>query len=57
MNLKNTFFTLCLWGWDFVSGAVFFLRENYSSDLFFDVLIIGLFQIYVFTGKTHGEVS
>ena len=25
--------------------------------MFFDVLIVGLFSIYVFTGQTHGEVS
>ena len=25
--------------------------------MFFDVLIVGLFSIYVFTRQTHGEVS
>ena len=27
-----------------------------SGDLFFDVLIIGLFYIYVFMGQAHGEL-
>ena len=31
--------------------------KNYSGDLLFDVLILGLFQIYAFMGQTHGEVS
>ena len=35
----------------------FLFQKNYSSDLFFDVLIIGFFQIYIFMGQTHGEVS
>ena len=34
-----------------------FIKKNYSGDLFFDVLIIGLFYIYVFTSQAHGEVS
>ena len=55
--MKTLFCTLCVWGWRFHLKSVFFFEKNYSGDLFFDVLIIGLFQIYVFMGQTHGEVS
>ena len=43
LNLKNTFCAICLWGWGFHVKSVFFSKKNYSGDLFFDVLIIGLF--------------
>ena len=32
-------------------------KTFFSGDLFFYVLIIGLFYIYVFMGQTHGELS
>ena len=43
LNLKNNFWTLCLWGSGFHVKSVSFFKKNYSGDLFFDVLIIGLF--------------
>ena len=39
LNLKSTFCTLCLWGWEFHVKSVFFFKKNYSGDLFLDVLI------------------
>ena len=42
LNLKNNFWTLCLWGWSFRVKSVFFFKK-YTGDLFFDVLLIGLF--------------
>ena len=39
LNLKNTFCTLCLWGWGF---HVFFFKKVLVAT-FFDVFIIGLF--------------
>ena len=45
LNLKNTFCTLCLWGWGFhVKSVFFFLKKKYSGDLFFDVLIRGSYR-------------
>ena len=42
LNLKNTLCKLCLTGWSFnAQPALFF--NIFSSDLYFDVLIIGLF--------------
>ena len=34
MNLKNTFCTLCLWGWGFYVEPVFF--NIFSCELYFD---------------------
>ena len=42
LNLNNTFCKLCLSGQGFHVKSVFFFK-NYRGDLFFDVLIIGLF--------------
>ena len=41
-NLKNTFCILCLWGWGFHVKLVL-IFDILSNDLFFDVLIMGLF--------------
>ena len=39
------------------SIACLLFSKTFSGDLFFDVLIIGLFSIYVFMDQTHGDVS
>ena len=56
LKLKNTFWTLCLWVWDFMLSLSSFFKKI-SGDLFFDVLIIGLFYICVIMDQTHGEVN
>ena len=43
LNLKNTFCTLCLWGWGFHVKPAFLIKKKISGDVFFDVLIKGLF--------------
>ena len=42
LNLKNTFCKLCHWGWTFHLKPVLF-SKIFSCNLFFGVLIIGLF--------------
>ena len=44
LNLKNTFYTICLWGWRFHVKSDFFLKRNDGGDPFFDLLIIGCFS-------------
>ena len=39
------------------SIACLLFSKTFSGDLLFDVLVIGLFQIYVFMDQTHGDVS
>ena len=55
-NLKNTFCILCLWGCGFHVKLVLFF-DILSNDLFFDVLIMGLFEICLFMSQTLGEVG
>ena len=54
LNVENTFCTLCLRGWGFHAKPVYFLKI-FNGDLYFDTLIIGLFQIFLVMGQLVGK--
>ena len=56
LNLKNTLCALCIWGWGFHANPTF-VFNIFSSDLHFDVLIIGFCWIFLIIGQTLGTIS